>query len=81
MINLNKKEVEQLLRLINNLEERRAVKAFLKDLQKISKSKPMLARRDYQNLRTARKALDVITRIGLEFGKHVAIEEIIHFFK
>jgi hypothetical protein len=81
MIKLNKKQVAALLKLITNPEEKRLVKTFLKDLGRINSNHPMQIRKDILKERSARKALDVIARVGLEIGKHVAIEELIHFIK
>jgi len=78
MIKLKEEEVETLLHFFTNPEEKQQVKTFLREFEKINSDPRMQIRNEILTRKSAKKVLDIITRVGLEIGKHIAIEELIH---
>lgn len=80
MVNLNQSQINKLLKLIKDPKERSIVEKFLLDLIQIDPSSPMPAKINIVKKKSAKKALDILSRIGLEMGKHKLIEWFFHLF-
>ena len=80
MIILKQKEVTNLLQLIANPLEREIIELFLKDLETVDLAQNLEAKDNFIKHKSARKVLDIICRVGLEFGKHELIEAFLHLF-
>jgi hypothetical protein len=78
MVPLEKKQVQQLLKLIRNREDRRTVKLFLQDLGKTGKGtdRPNSGKLKHK----AANVLNILWRVGTEIGKHEVINKFLEMF-
>lgn len=78
MIKLHPEQVNALLDLVNDPKDKKALQAFLWELQKptMDPSKPVNS--SLRNKRLAKKALEIICRVGIELIKHEVYSDLLH---
>ena len=75
MISLNQEQVETLLGLIPNEEDRKTIQAYLQIVEKINAG---LEISESEKRSFAKQFLDTLNKIGFEVGKHAVIGAVLN---
>lgn len=78
MIQLDEKQVQDLLTRISNPEDRQNLAVYLNELLESSKGQEEEANFKMLKHKRARQALEIISKAGIEVFKHVAIDKLLH---
>jgi hypothetical protein len=70
MVQLNQRQIDQLIRLVKDPADKKLIRTFLREIKKTGTGKKGLARKSIMKKKSAKDALNILWRIGTEFGKH-----------
>lgn len=80
MHELNPNEVKRLLKLIKHPADKKAVKQYLQELIEVKSNSIKNPADKFRKRKNAKKALAIISRIGIELLKHKAIDGFFDLF-